>query len=63
MEQILAGVIRHSSAVFRLIVDQFTLGIGDADGALREAEEYSRYPFDVAAALAGGPDPPALETG
>ncbi|MGH8587713.1 MAG: hypothetical protein ACREWE_16530 [Gammaproteobacteria bacterium] len=53
IEQELAGIIRHSAAVYRLITDHFALGIGEVAGALREAEEYSRYSFDVPAALGG----------
>jgi hypothetical protein len=47
VEQVLAGVIRHSAAVYRLITDHITLEIGETAGALREAEEYSRYSFDA----------------
>lgn len=51
IEQILAGVLRHSAGVYRLIINQFALVIGSPDEVLREAEEYARYPFDVAVAL------------
>jgi hypothetical protein len=47
MEQLVVGVVRHSAAFYCCISDQFTLNIGEADGALREAEEYATYLFDV----------------
>ncbi len=51
MEQLVVGVVRHSAAFYRRIVDQFALDFGEADGALREAEEYTTYSFDVVKAL------------
>lgn len=46
IEQLMGGAVRHCAGVYRCIADAFDLAFETGD-LLRNAEEYSRYPFEV----------------